>query len=116
MSASTRDVLIKARELIATPDRWTKGAAWRSASGLATGSDPDIRSCCALGAIWLVGRMDIRINTKEAQITLLKVVGRKISDWNDAPWRTHDEVLAAFDQAIEAASPAIPASSQEAGQ
>jgi hypothetical protein len=88
----TRDVLIRGRALIADPDRWIKGRDHAIVAG---------RDCyCAAGAL-RSARVDQGL--PEALRTLRHAAGPDagtIPAWNDAPERTHAEVLAAFDAAI----------------
>jgi hypothetical protein len=89
--SATVEVLQAARALIDTPDKWTQG----------TYDDGEGRRC-------IVAALDAarnRIPERCAQGTLRATVGGEpLSQWNDAPGRTHAEVMAAFDRAIEAAS------------
>jgi hypothetical protein len=86
------DVLIEARRIISDPDRWCQrrynlGDAY-----------------CAIGAI-------MKCDGRPEAYSLLRegigddAIDQRITDWNDKPWRTHAEVLAAFDRAIELAKP-----------
>lgn len=99
---SALEVLIAARARIATPDRWCQGAYWRGANGEVVESyGSDCVSCCSLGALHSVGDSDeARQYLREANA---KVPCWNLAVWNDAPDRTHAEVLAAFDRAIELA-------------
>jgi hypothetical protein len=92
-------ILRAARRLIEEPERWTKGAAARDSAGKRVESGDTSAQCwCAYGAI---GRATgYRVSDWDARMLLSEVVGGCISMWNDAPWRTHVEVLAAFDAAI----------------
>ncbi len=103
MSDSTADVLRKARALIERPGIWAKG----------TDPTPVSPNCvCAQTAI---SRSAADLPTeagKQATQFLLRVIDTlatpdisasdlgRIWRWNDAPERTHAEVLAAFDRAI----------------
>jgi hypothetical protein len=94
-------VLIKARARIADPASWGKGHRR---------IDRPEHTCCAAEAIEdsETDNMDLRVRAIEA---LYKAAGLsrefwtpRLSDWNDAPERTHAEVLAAFDKAISISS------------
>ncbi len=99
--ASVRDVLVKARELIATPDRWTKGAFARTEAGAIVPPDRPVAACwCAIGAL---RRVTGDTGYRGAFVELQSAADYDLPHWNDAPERTHDEVLAAFDRAIAAA-------------
>jgi hypothetical protein len=98
-------VLIRARQKITDPANWGKGI--RGANPL--DADRSLETCCAAEAIEDVTIIapDMR---QRAYRRLRNAIGIKIGsdndivEWNDAPERTHEEVLAAFDKAIEAAS------------
>lgn len=91
MSASA--VLRAARKLIETRERWAHGPAELNGG-----------RHCSVTAICFQGRL-----TEDESWRLLRraISGTDydptISVWNDAPERTHEEVLAAFDRAIELA-------------
>lgn len=85
-----KQVLIAARKLIEKPENWTNKfpkicgyptcvgfAIERSSSGMSLGNFTEALGFATVGCL---------------------------VDWNDDPKRTHAEVLAAFDKAIEAAS------------
>lgn len=92
-------VLIKARAKIADEANWGKGTRI---------NDRPRHTCCAAEAIEaVVKRSNVRMAAYDAlrrAIGLGHGVTLPILEWNDAPERTHAEVLAAFDKAIEAAS------------
>jgi hypothetical protein len=95
-------VLIRARQRIAEPKNWGKGRR---------GYDRPVETCCASEAIeesWGAQKWSLRsaaFRRLYAAASLDYADKRQnIPDWNDAPERTHTEVLAAFDRAIEAAS------------
>jgi len=87
------DILRAARGLIAEPGHWAQGA---SRVGVAV--------CAAEAIDSSVGRDYDAIDV--AYRYLKRIIGADpgvegfISSWNDAPERTHAEVLAAFDAAI----------------
>jgi len=93
-------VLRKARKLIETPERWTKGDAAKDRDGVPVGMKSRAAVCfCAAGAIarasggWNGGYHNARAALEVA-------IGGAIAEWNDAPRRTHAQVLRAFDKAI----------------
>ena len=103
----TVDVLIKAREYIVSG--WGQGAYCNRADE----KDEKDCYCCALGAIGMATPgcyPNVRASKKYPENTpaaryLNQVVspdrlGMCIAAWNDAPCRTLDEVLKAFDKAI----------------
>lgn len=102
-----REILIAARALIEAPERWTKGEFARNKEGEKCHANSDAASCyCMEGAIlsqsgkWpLKARACAILRASLASAITIPV-------WNDAPERTHAEVLAAFDRAIELAGDA----------
>lgn len=98
------DILIKARELISDPERWTQGAYAKDSSGREV-YDSDAAVCwCGIGALRRVAGYDYLSRSKA--IDFLHKTAREagfdyFQDFNDSS--THAEVLAAFDRAIEAA-------------
>ena len=113
---TTLEILKAARELLAVPERWTKGVGARDSKGIAVDWDDDSVYCrCAYIAISTVcggqrpkeysafggpalppGRA---VAFAAAVSTLGFRRGHDLFTWNDAPERTHAEVLARFDTA-----------------
>lgn len=92
------DDLRAAKALIDTPEKWGKGARGIIAPRRCIiHAVSDVIDCFGFGS-------DQRIREKEAFDALAAVrrIG-SISIWNDAPERTHEDVMAVFDQAIAAA-------------
>jgi hypothetical protein len=93
--------MTKAYELLATPDKWTKGTYARDGNG---GKVPDYseeaKCWCVSGAIWKCYRkpyekVRVQLDVGEMHRRLLKRIGEvEIPLWNDAPERTHAEVIA----------------------
>lgn len=106
-------LLVVARDLIADPAHWTKGAFARNANGARTSaSDPAACRFCSAGAL-------LRANLKTSESTAdtfnqaVRLLTREtgglcISAFNDH--RTHPKVLAMFDRAISAAALDAPSS------
>lgn len=95
------EILKAARELIAKPERWTRGSGARDASGQDVDASSDDAVCwCAIGAIVRVSE-----NPVPAEMLLRRVLpdGGFISAFNDS--HDHAEVLALFDAAIASARP-----------
>lgn len=91
-----RDVLVKARELLAEPGRWTQETAARDAAGLPVGATSDAAVCWCL-----IGALDAVRDGTTALAQLRRTLGcSSVSAWNDAPERTHADVLALLDRAI----------------
>lgn len=98
-------ILTDARALIDSPEKWTKNADARDANGEEIGVYSVAATCfCAYGAIERAseGRMG---HTARAFLrdSIPSEWDRKIEQWNDSPQRTHAEVLAGLDTAIELA-------------
>lgn len=107
MDKGTVACLTRARELLRVG--WCQGVNSCSAEAVHEGrvlgvATPETRSCyCAVQAMF-TGSSPRDFN--KAWSLLGSVIGRfrSIPVWNDSPTRTHAEVLAAFDRAIELAS------------
>lgn len=103
--STTVEVLRKAKALIDTPEKWTQGAGSRSASGVIV-SERRYGVCfCALVAIQHVAYDHLNTSAVESEYAFARAIDRTpsgIAIWNDAPERTHPEVMAAFDRAIAA--------------
>lgn len=81
-----------ANALIDMPEKWTKNKE--------IACNPDgTYSYCMMGALERTQR-----NNRKAHRILCSVIdGASLTGWNDAVERTHTEVMAAFDRAIEIA-------------
>lgn len=92
--------LVKARALIADPAKWGKGPRGGGYE----------RGPCTFCAAEAIEESSPNLAARnEAYRTLEKSIGvptlaLTLVEWNDARERTHAEVLAAFDKAIEAAA------------
>ena len=69
--------------------------------------DENSEKCCSFGALYVaLWRSDDRANRGAltgAMIELSKAIGNyPVTWWNDQPERTKEDVIAAFDRAIEA--------------
>lgn len=97
MSMSTLQVLKRARERLAEPRNWRKHAfRGRNADGEPT--------YCAMGALGYRTNTRVAKQAEAAAAVLKEFVPPKyitIADWNDHYATTHEQVLAAFDRAIE---------------
>lgn len=107
MSApTTHDVLVKARALIDKPEAWTKGALARASTGRRAREDGPGAVCwCVSGAIICANGGQYHRGAFRAFEASLGPNRPVIPHWNDAPERTHAEVLAAFDRAIASSLP-----------
>ncbi len=82
---------MKAYELLATPDKWTKGAFARDRFGeVVEANSPDAVCFCIHGAM---GRC-YRGYSEQLDQLRAKLDVAVVMDWHDAPERTHEEVLA----------------------
>ena len=85
-------VLKKARALIDSPEKWCKRALERNGA------------YCALGAMNFAATGDVFGDNGGASRVLMNAVGEAtegwVASWNNAPERTHAEVMEAFDKAI----------------
>ena len=90
MEKTASQVLRAARALIGTPDKWWKGGA--NGAGV---------SKCSAQAIYHQPGYDFdSLNFLSVAIGGKPGCYAHIFDWNDAPERTHADVMAAFDRAI----------------
>jgi hypothetical protein len=97
------DTLIRARALIAPDGRWTQGAFARDADGRATIQYSNRACCwCVAGAISAVAQTSDDWSAARDALSLV-IPGGGLITWADDPKRTHAEVLAGFDRAIERA-------------
>lgn len=100
---TTREILIKARALIAEPHAWTQGANAVTAQGIITFPQAlDAVKFCSMGA---VARAGMEPDKFEACLHLLaKAIPPTfrggVIKFNDDPQRTHAEILTWFDRAI----------------
>ena len=97
-------LLLAVCERLADEARWTKGFAARDAAGDPTQCEkPDAACFCIVGAFW---RESAKLNDIRASNAFAVRLGfgdwETLAEWNDAPERTHAEVLARLDAAIEA--------------
>lgn len=103
---SVKKILQKARKLIAKG--WTQGAFARNDRGWSVGNNsPDAQCFCAVGAIRTAAGWDGNApmgEYREALSAVRAATGSRlpIPSWNDNAKRTKEDVLAAFDKAIEA--------------
>jgi hypothetical protein len=101
---TTREILTNARALIAKG--WTQGHYARMASGYPCHENSQRAvSWCLVGAVCRAGEIYLR-QALDAVEYLREIIGDPdlplIGNWNDAPGRTQEEVLALLDRAIAA--------------
>ncbi len=104
---STLEILTEARELISDPERWLQGRTAADARGVDVAPNSPKAVCwCSLGALAKVidvnssGLLTGHENANDALCEMANAMSVVPSVWifNDA--HTHDQVLAAWDQAI----------------
>lgn len=98
-------ILKRARKLIEKPGSWCQLAEARTRDGESIScGDSMATQFCALGAIWRATGQNDDAPTKflrEAVGARYTLAGPKsVANWNDAPRRTHKQILKAFDKAI----------------
>jgi hypothetical protein len=95
------ETLRKMRELLSVPERWTKASFARDRQGnsLTNAVDPRAVCWCLVGAGKMCG-IDPRPGSPAYEMLLRMTPFRQLSWWNDAPERTHAEVLDLLDRAI----------------
>lgn len=104
---SPADVLLAARDLIAEPERWTRGVPARDTEGFEVGvTNTAAAQFCMVGAVMHVTRRDcVDFGVYDKCWPYLgQACGGSITGFNDR--RTHADVLAAMDRAIELAKEA----------
>ena len=100
------DVLETAACILSDPKAWTRGALALDADGDEVGPiSPEATCFCTVGAIARAigdnSNFGLRSDAHNKLRTLLPTF--YISEWNDAPYRTHDEVVAKLREAAAAA-------------
>ncbi len=101
---NTLEVLKLARDLISTPDKWIKDEFALDSDGDVVDEISENAVCfCSYGAFNRVLLM-YNVHTYDAKNVLTDIIKTQgynsIVQWNDAPERTHADVLATFDMAI----------------
>jgi hypothetical protein len=107
---TVKETLVKLRELLSDPSRWTKRANAKAANGIAVRSySPHAESFCLVGGLervvgWTPNHTQATEDEFQRAGAALKRTARVefISVFNDRS--THGEVLNVIDRAIEAAS------------
>ena len=95
---TTLEILKAARELLSVPERWTKRVSARATDGKSCPIDSPNATCwCIVGAL---GKITDYALPDECTDVLREGLPGSLVSFNDAPERTHAEVLARFDEAI----------------
>jgi hypothetical protein len=102
MAGPVESLLERARKRIEAPERWTQGADARRDDRMAVGAADKGAVCwCAEGSLLSEAGPDMRAPLNESIRIMFEAADcGSVIDFNDAPDRTHAEVLAAFDRAI----------------
>ncbi len=105
MNTSIHKILVAAKALIDTPEKWTKGTLARDKNGtLVQAYSDEAYSFCTLGALhrasYTLGERSW--HKHDARKLLLKCTGdrRDLAPWNDDKTTQHKDVMAAFNCAI----------------
>lgn len=99
---TTRDVLLKAVQILEPEGAWCQDAWARNAEGAyVTWNDPSAVARCCEAAI-LQASEELNSTVFPAEEAVQKVIGRHILPWNDNPTRTQAEVVSALRAAAEA--------------
>lgn len=94
------EVLIAAKEKIATRDCWTQGVHARAKDGLPTDRRAtNAYSWCIVGAVLSITEGDL--GWKALDLIRDQAMCGPITTWQDMPERTHEEVMAVFFMTIE---------------
>ena len=100
---SAHQILVEARELLSVPERWTKDEYARDPSGEAVMPLSERAVCwCTIGAMYRIAGAHGDELRKAKRALERATQDGAIAVFNDDPSRTHAEILAAFDRAIEA--------------
>lgn len=105
-------ILIASRAILENPERWCQDDFARDAQRKSVKPrDSSAARWCSLGALTCASAPFDSTLQEEAEEYLGYAAGLEfeetIEDWNDSTHRTHAEVLAAFDKAIEQARAGI---------
>jgi len=95
------EILIAAREKIERG--WTQKTYARSADGDSVAyNSPEAVCWCSIGAICAVDISRVGERAMNILADAIEVAPSRLTEWNDAPERSQDEVIIAFGWAIEA--------------
>jgi hypothetical protein len=107
-TAELHPILVRMRERLAAPERWTKGESARTALQYSVDvHDPRATCWCLMGAYCReVHPASVIPYTAFSRLfrrlmpNVPDVLDYGLSDWNDAPERTHADVLELLDRMI----------------
>lgn len=97
-----KEILKAARAILSKPERWTQKAFARDFAGRVVTSpfEPSAVCFCAVGAIRRAAGRDRPYGDALSILAKAKRDDRRIANYNDAPRRTHKQILNWFDRAI----------------
>ena len=106
MNTNLHDILVKGKDLISDPERWTKGYAARDKKGIRViAMSEDAVKWCMIGAIRkVVDEEEYSHELHMAQVLLRRHLPgnhRLLFEFNDDRATTHEDVMTLFDKAIE---------------
>jgi len=100
-----REVLIKARAVLAKPEAWTRGWYARAADGRKVPANSEAATCwCMAGAVKRAAGPDAtEALLNGAEFALARETRTKYLDtFNDNPRHSHADILRVFDRALAA--------------
>lgn len=98
----TSEILIAAKALIDTPEKWTRGSFARDSENYHVDFYSKDAVCyCSLGALYKSQQGIHSLEAALAKRHLWYAAGESIAEYNDT--HTHPEVMAVWDKAIELA-------------
>jgi hypothetical protein len=98
------ELLTNGREVITNKERWTRGALARDKNRDRTlPRSPKAVCFCSIGALLKANEGGFVLTVREAEMFLKQAMGADITIFNDRLAKNHDEVLSAWDKAIELA-------------
>lgn len=101
---AVEETLAAAQARIDAPWKWTQFLSARDdRDRLVDAQDPAACKFCGLGAIWAVADYNSPAAERAMEFLERAIGSQSFSVWQDAPNRTHAEVMAAFTRAIELA-------------
>ena len=107
MPMNTKEILIKAKGLIDSPEKWTQLAWARNSRQISCAMDNSDAKCFCLGSALILASPPLEplIVNLEIENQLPEIDGKipSIADYNDHPDTTHEDIMNLFDKAIAAA-------------
>jgi hypothetical protein len=100
MTKTVLEVLEGALEILRDPKRWTKGAFAKDKYGFALNFFDRAVCFCSIGALIKASDRNCAWYYPPGLDVLSDAVNIPVSAWNDAPERTHAEIIQGFEKAI----------------